>query len=485
MENIKQEDLVHIDLAGMLRRLLPCLRRYWALVLALMVLLGGMMAIRAVQSYHPMYRSEAMFSVSVSSSGQTDIDSFSYYYDNSAAQQAVDSFPYILNTRLMRELICQKLGTSYINGSISSRSMAGTNCFVLSVSSSDPQAAYDILCAVMEVYPQVSRQVLGETQLSVSREPVVPTAPYTTLSWKRPLVVGTAVGFLLGMAALVVMALLRRTVVRPEDVQAIVNLPCLARIPLVQRKQRRSGAEVPLLITKQPSDSAFCESHRLLRLKLLRQLTEEDKILLVTGSMDGEGKSTLATNLALMLSRDGKRVLLVDGDLRVPTLKDLLGLHKPSLGMGEYLSAPTSSLKLLRYGRDNLFVLAGDQPVENPTQLLQRELLEQLFVPLRDMFDYIILDAPACNVTADVSALCLHADRVIYTIREDMATTAQIYDGVQSLGDAGANLCGFVFTCSTAVSSGSGYGYGYGYGYSRYGSRYGYGHEKSRKSDSE
>ena len=227
MENIKQDELVHVDLQGIFRRLLPCLRRYWALVLALMVLLGGLMALRSVRLYRPMYRSEAMFSVSVSTSGQTDLSSYSYYYDNSAAQQAVDSFPYLLNTQRMRELICQKLGTSYINGQIASRSMAGTNCLILSVTSTSAQDAYDILQAVMEVYPQISRQVIGETQLSVSREPAVPTAPYNSLSWKRPLAVGLAAGFVLGMAGLLVMALLRRTVVRPEDVQKIVNLPCL------------------------------------------------------------------------------------------------------------------------------------------------------------------------------------------------------------------------------------------------------------------
>ena len=483
MENIKQEELVHVDLRGIFRRLLPCLRRYWALVLALMVLLGGVMALRSVRAYQPMYRSEAMFSVSVSLSGQTDLSSYSYYYDNSAAQQAVDTFPYLLSTQLMQELICQKLGTSYINGNVSSRSMAGTNCFVLSVTSPDAQDAYNILQAVMEVYPQISRQVIGETQLSVSREPALPTAPYNSLSWKRPLVMGAAAGAVLGLAGLLVMALLRRTVVRPEDVQKIVNLPCLARIPNVQRKKRSNGTLVPLLITRQPSDSAFSESHRLLRLKLLRQLKEEDKVLLVTSSIGDEGKSTLSANLALLLSRDGKRVLLIDGDLRNPSLKDILGLDKPSLGLGDFLSDPKCAMKLLRCGHDDLFVLAGDEPVEAPLTLLQREPLKKLLTPLRDMFDYIIIDAPPCTTMADASALCVHADRVIYTIREDLATTVQIYDGVQSLGDAGADICGFVFTRSTSVSSGSGYGYGYGYGYSRYGSRYGYG--KSRKAEKE
>ena len=483
METVKQEDLVHIDLWAIARRVLPLLRRFWALLLALMVLFGGLMYLRTARSYVPMYQSEAMFSVSLNNSGETDITSYSYYYDNAAAKQLVDTFPYILNTAMMRELICQKLGTSYINGTITSRPMADTNCFVLTVTSSSAQDAYDILRAVREVYPQVSRRVIGETQLMVSREPALAQQPYNTFSWKRPVVTGAMLGAVLGLAVLAVLALMRRTVLRPDDVQKLVNLPCLARIPAVQRKKRKSGTDAALLITTLESDSAFCEAHRLLRLKLLRQLKEDDKVLMVTSSVPAEGKSTLAANLALLLSRDGKRVLLIDGDLRGPSIKTLLQISKPSTGLDEYLVNPEAAVKFLRYGKNHLYVLAGDDAIPSPTALLQREALHSFLQPLRDMFDYIIIDTPPCTMMADAAALCVHADKVLYAIREDFASTGQIYDGVQSLSASGAELCGFVFTRSSTVSSSSyGYGYGYGYGYSHYGKRSGYGYGKDKQS---
>ena len=199
METVKQEDLVHIDLWAIARRTLPFLRRFWALILALMVLFGGLMYLRARRAYVPMYRSEAMFSVSLNTSGETDITSYSYYYDNAAAKQLVDTFPYILNTRLCRELICQKLDVPYINGSVTSRSMADTNCFVLTVTSTSAQDAYDILNAVLEVYPQVSRQIIGETQLQVSREPALADQPFNSFSWKRPVALGAVLGAVLGL----------------------------------------------------------------------------------------------------------------------------------------------------------------------------------------------------------------------------------------------------------------------------------------------
>ncbi len=484
MEHVKQEDLVHIDLWAIARRVLPALQRLWPVILALMVAFGGIMYLRAARAYTPMYQSEAMFSVSLNNTGETDISSYTYYYDNAAAKQLVATFPYILNTRLTREMICQELGMSYINGSITSRSMADTNCFVLTVTSSNAQDAYDILQAVIDVYPQVSRRIIGETQLLVSREPALATAPYNSFSWKTPVLRGMIVGAMLGLAMVVVLAAMRHTVLQPEDVRKLVNLPCLARIPAVQRKQRKSGNEAPLLITQLASDSAFCESHRLLRLKLLRQLKEEDKVLMVTSSIPSEGKSTLSANLALLLSRDGKKVLLIDADLRGPSIKELLQITKTSLGLDAHLANPELPVKFLRYEQSKLYLLAGDEAISSPTSLLQHDVLRGFLQPLRDMFDYIIIDTPPCTMMADASALCVHADKVIYAVREDYATVGQISDGVQSLSDNGADICGFVFTRSSGSTS-SGYGYGYGYGYSHYGKRYGYGHYGKSKETSQ
>ena len=130
--------------------MLLCLRRFWAVVLALTVLGGGLMYFRTVRSYRPMYQSEAMFSVSVHYSGTTDLSGYSYYYDKAAAKLVTETFPYLLQSESTQELIRQKLGVNYINGSISSSSVADTNLFALTVTSSNPQDAYDIVRAVME-----------------------------------------------------------------------------------------------------------------------------------------------------------------------------------------------------------------------------------------------------------------------------------------------------------------------------------------------
>ena len=118
------------------------------------MLCAALMGWRSHRSFRPMYRSEAVFSVNLSFVGGTDLSGYSQYYNKSAAQQVADTFPYLLTSDRMQELLLQRLGVTYLNGVISSSAIKDTSFFVLTVESPNPQDAYDILCAVIDVYPR-------------------------------------------------------------------------------------------------------------------------------------------------------------------------------------------------------------------------------------------------------------------------------------------------------------------------------------------
>ena len=159
---------------------------------------AALFAVRAKMNYTPMYQSRAMFTVS-SGYSSDDILSYSYYYDNEAARLAA-AFPYMLGTDVMNELVRNELGVSYINGSIRAEAVADTNLFVLTVTSSDPQDAYDILEAVIASYPRVALYMVDYSQVIMKSEPTVPTAPYNSFSWKGSAVKGGILG--LGLSCL-------------------------------------------------------------------------------------------------------------------------------------------------------------------------------------------------------------------------------------------------------------------------------------------
>ena len=471
MEHEMNEGLEKIDLFKIFRKFLPYLRKFWLLILILAVVNGSQTFMKLHRSYRPMYRCEAMFAVQINFEGATDISSYRYNYDKTAAEQVVDTLPYILNSNVMRELILQELGTSYINGSTSVNAVPGTNFFQMTVTSSDPNDAHRVLMATIARYPQVLSHVMGSAQINLIRDPVPPTEPYNHFTWKKQVFADAMSGAVLGVGILVALAALRRTVLSTNDIKRILSLPCLVSVPNIKAKKRKSSVQTNLLITNQQSDSTFCEAFRLLRLKLLRRMEEGDQVLMFTSTLPSEGKSSLAANTALALAKDGKKVLLIDADLRSPSVKGLLNVEQPSSGLGDYLKEGLSAVSFLCYKDSRLHLFAGDTPISEPTQLLQYEKMDTLIQSLRPMFDYIILDTPPCSMMTDAAAFSQHADKVVYVIREDYAASHQIYDSIQALSAAGADICGYVFNRASSVNTARygryGYSKRYGYGYGR------------------
>ena len=485
MENQNEQKVEQIDLQRLIWGFLKRFRRLWWLLVVLAILGGSLMYAYTKRTYRPVYQAHAVFSVSVSYGNGTDIMDYANYYDYAAAQLAAETFPYLIQSEAMSQRLKQQLGVSYINGSISASSLGGTtNFFRMSVTSTDPQAAYDILRAVMDIYPQISRQVIGQTQLTVNREPVMPRSPMNPFAWKRNVFLGAAAGMMAGALILVVLSLLSGTAYKPDELKQHMNLPCLATVPDVRQKQRKKGTGAPLLTTHIDEEEPFCEAFRLLRLKLLRQMEEKnEKVILFTSSLPSEGKSCLATNTALALANIGKKVLLIDGDLRIQNLKNTLQLQHESTGLVEYLTGEDETLPCVRVGDTGLHLLAGDAPVRNPAALLRHERLQQAIETLRDSYDYIVIDTPPSLMMADASSMARYADRLVYVVRQDYASRGQIVDGIQSLSAAGAKLAGFVFNRADG-EGGSHYGYGYGYGYGKrygYSSRYGKRHSYSER----
>ena len=477
MENKNTQEQELIDLQAVLRAFGKQLARFWWLVVVLAVVCGSVMGLRSAHSYQPRYQAEAIFSVSVSYTGKTDLMDYMDYNDYAAAELVTASFPFIISSEGMRIRLQQSLGTEWINGTITAASVGNTNLFRLQVTSADPQAAYDILLAVMEIYPQISRQIIGLTQLSVSREPTMPTAPINTVQWKSSAVKGAVLGALLGLAVLLVLSMLSRSFYKSDEVKKYINLDCYASVPSVRVKRRQSaGANTPL-ITRNKSDESFCEAFRLLALKLMRQMEPAgEKVIMVTSALPSEGKSCIAANTALALAREGKRVLLVDGDLRVQGLKQTLGITEKSQGLGHWLRDRNAEPGFLAVSGSDLHLLAGDEQVRNPTPLLRHDGLRQVMEKLRPMFDYIVVDTPPSIMMADAGTMSRFADRVVFVIRQDYASRSQVVDGIQIINSAGGKLGGFVMNRSTAERAGR-YGYGYGSSY-HYGKKYGYSRNK-------
>ena len=460
-----------LDVISYVNRIFKLLRKFWILVLILGVLVAGLFYVRERSAFKTYYQSKAIFTVRSGYAGE-DVFTNPYYYDTAAATQLAESFPNMLNTDVMKDLIMAKLGKNRINGTISPSSIANTNLFELTVRSTDAQDAYDIICAVIEAYPQVMVYSLDNPQLIIRQQPTVPEAPVNSFNHMEPLVTGGGLGICLGLMLVAGLALISKAIGSAEELKKLVNLPLLASLPLVVIKKRRNTTHT---FINPEDDEGLAEALRGLRTKVRKQLAEKNgKVILLTSTLPGEGKSTIAANLALTLEKEGNRVLLMDADLRNQSIFRMFSSGKPRAGLMECLrTSGVDPMKVMNRVKNlELYYLSGVSTT-NRHYSIDSKAMGRVMETVLPEFDYIILDSPPCSIVSDTALLARHADCVLYVVKQDYASQSQIMDAITGLYDRDLPVTGCIL--NAVPRSRLRYGYGYGYGYGSYGYGYGYG----------
>lgn len=472
--------IANLDLSLIMHNFAMAAKRLIWIPVLLAAIVTGIVYYRVDKAYVPMYRCKAVFSVKAHYSGITDITSFSNYLDSSTSSMLSATFPYIISSEKAQTMLQQELGTTTLPGSITAVSTADTSLFTLTVISKTPQDAFNVLKAAIAVYPQAASSILGDTQINEINMPLAPpTEPYNDNSAAHDALLAGGVALLIGVAAIFLLSLGRHTIHSAEDLRRAVNLKCLAYIPGIKLKKRTNKSGLTLTVTNPRLDSSYSESIRNLRVKLQKAMAVTGgQILLVTSTLPNEGKSTISTNLALSLASEGKRVILIDGDLRKQSLKAALGIEEASDGLVEILTGTTNNFRLLNVPNSKLLLLSGDKTVERPQLLLDMPRLKQVLDLLRSKLDFIVIDTPPAGILSDAATLAKYADATLYVVRQDLANTAQVQDSVQGLASYGVNLVGCVLNRTLAGTTRYGYSskykanYGYTYGY-KYSSSYG------------
>ena len=440
-------------------------------------LLTGAMTFYMGHSYTPRYQASASFTVRVANPLYAD----QQYYNNAAAEQMAKTFPHILTSGVLSEQVKQELDIRSMP-SVSAEAMGNTNIFTLKVTASDPQLAYDVLGSVTRLYPNIAEFVVGPTEITFLSESGVPTSPTNHPNRMAGAVMGAFAGFALWGGAAFLYWITHRTVATEEELSKVINVPCLGHLPKV-RGLEKSSKKCPILSEKNDK-FGFNESVRLLRVRVEKEMGDTGNVLMVTSTIPNEGKTTVSVNLAAALAQKGKKVLLLDCDLRNPSVGAIFGLDG-QMGFTEYLQGKCTLREASRMiDNKNFCVIPGGTPTSSPEQMLSKLNAKKFVEAAKNNFDYVILDTPPCALLADASEIAMMADRILLTVRQNFACRQQILDGVQILGDCGKPIIGTVLNMTTPRSSKGSYynyyGYGYGYGYGSYGS---YGADKKDREE--
>ena len=463
-----------IKLINLALRLKNAFFRLWLVMLALTVGFGVYSYLQAKRSFVPMYESSAIFTVDAAYKND-DIFNNAAYQDQYAARQMAASYQQILSMDVMRDLVVQRLPKGYINGHATATAVAESNLLVLRVTSTVPQDACDYLNAIISCYPQVASYMASNPEVRIMQSATVATEPYNTFDGAYSALRGCVVGLLAGIALLLAYALLTHTIQTTDELKSTVNLPIVVTLPRVAPKKRRKKSAG--LITAD-SDPNLAESLRGLRVKVKKLLdSPEKKTVLITSTIAGEGKTTVAINLARSLVSDGHRVLLLDADLRNQSVARALGEKAAGHNLLDCLRDPDISLlDLVRTAPDMKLDYISGRHTDNRHYTINTHAVMQQLELLTMQYDYVIIDTAPCEVVSDTAALCRCADCVLYVVRQDHAQSSQVLNAVTSLHQKDVQIRGCIFNGVPQYHRRHGYGYGYSYGYPKYG--YGYGYRK-------
>ena len=434
-----------IDLVTVLRDFLRIVRGKWlSLLLVMAVMSAGLTAWRYF-TYAPVYTASATYSITASQDQSTTA-----YRDTSLTSQMAETSPHILGSDMFRRRVAEALELDYVPGTIRSSVMTGTNFLTISVSDADPQSAYNTLQAVQTVFPEVSESIIGKFYMEIMDESGVPAAPSNPRTVKRDLVKGGLLGLLLGAAVIAFSALTNGTVRREEDCIRRINAKCLGTVPRIHQKVRsRRTSQYPSILRRN-ADPDLVEAFRNLRNKIERRADKKGcRTLLITSALPGEGKSTIAVNTALALAQAGKRVALVDCDLRNPT-DDLILQAPEGPGLIDLLSGK-KQLSACLIGGSALFeqplplqFLRSGKAVEDGSRYLNEPAMKQLTDQLKAQSDYLILDTPPAGLLTDAGILSQYADGIIFVVKEDFAKVGKILEGMEHVCQGGCEMLGCI-----------------------------------------
>jgi succinoglycan biosynthesis transport protein ExoP len=324
-----------------------------------------------------------------------------------------------------------------------------------------------------------------ETTVAHIIDPAIPTKnpvkPQKGLIFGVVLVLGPVLGMMLAF----LLEILDSTIKNAFEVESKLGMPMLGVVQILEPKKKRAKGvtsyDAAMSFLKD-SHSSFSESFRTIRTGvLLSAIDQPHKIIMVTSSLPQEGKTTVAINLASALAQM-KRVLMVDADLRMPTVGKSFGEDPGKPGLLDVLVGTSTLAQAIHSTPSpNLFVLPSGKLLTNPLELVSSVRFEEALATLKGQFDMIVLDCPPVMLVSDSLVLSRQVDAVVYVIRADQTTRQQALSGLKRLQDVNAPLLGVVLNLVDLekVERYSKYKGGYySYGYGKY-SKQGYGYGKN------
>jgi capsular exopolysaccharide synthesis family protein len=444
------------DYVGVMRR------RWWMLCCGVLLAVG--IAVVITINTPPRYATSVTFFVTTPGDRVTDA-----YQGGLFSQQRVKSYADLLNSDRLAQAVVSGNGidmsADQVRSRVSARAVPNTVLLTATVIDEAPDRSQRVaevlatefikLVQALETppgsaTPLVKVEVVGGPRLNPS-----PVSPQPV----RNVGMAALLGLIVGSAAAILREVLDTTMKTAEALQQETGVPILGTV-----RYDAAARKSPLIVSSE-AHSARAEGYRRLRTNLqFVNVDEPVRAIVVTSAVPEEGKSTTAANLAIAFAEAGRRVLLVDADLRMPRIADYMGIEGAT-GVTNVLAGQVAVADVVqRWGRGGLWVLPSGSIPPNPSELLGSQNMADLLDGFRASFDMVILDTPPLLPVTDAAVVAARADGAVLVARCGKTTRAQIGGAMQALRAVDARVLGCVLSMVQPEAPGA-YDYYYGYGY--------------------
>lgn len=436
---------------------------WWIVVVAVLLAVGAAGA--ATWQATPLYASSTKLFVSTASTSDTS----SAYQGNLFSQQRVASYAELLTGVELAERVVQTLSLEMTPAELAAKVRATTVpetvILTATVIDTSPSRARDIAAVLGE---QFAQQV---TELETPTGSAVSTVKVTTVeravldeepispNLKNNLAAGGALGLIFGLGLAVLRSRLDNTVKTTQHVRQLTGAGVIGTV----LEDPRLAANH--LVTDLDKHSLSAEAYRTIRTNLqFLDVDNPPRVIVVSSAVPGEGKSTLAVNLATVLAQSGSRVTLIEADMRRPRVTRYMGLIGGA-GLSNVLGGTVSLHDVLQPWEDGrLTVLAAGPMPPNPSEMLGSAQMKALLENLRYTNDFVLIDAPPLLPVTDAAVLATQADGCVFSARYGKTRDEELKEAAESLQRVGGRLLGVVLN-RVPAAAGAARGLGYGYGY--------------------
>lgn len=445
---------------------LSSLLKQWKKLLVVMIVSGMLFDVVSTFMYKPSYSSSMQISLTSNNNSYSDLEGAIAY---------IKTLDYIFNGQAVHEHLKKRLDVKELEMNCYLSSVDNSNVVNVNVVSNSKGNAYHSLKNIVQWYKSNMKKYNFSYTLNILENPVIHEYPLNVNSHTGNFIKGSFVSGFVFILCVCFFSYFKSTVKTPSDIENYVDCRLFAKIP---REIKPRGKKFwlknkkAILITSLKTSFSYKESIKKLRSKLEKSANKHNyKTIMITGTLENEGKSSVTVNLALSLAQKDYKVLVIDGDIRKPSLHKIFHL-KTDKSLNHYLNGIKKWESQVEYlEKHNLFVLCANANINQAEKLVQSDKMKELIKEARKEFDFVIIDtSPACFLNEPLILNEL-VDASLLVVKQHSATIRAINDTINRLIGVKNNLIGIIYNASVIDFMKDNKMYGYRYGYNRYSNR--------------